>query len=1200
MADSRHSHGDAHGDAHGEAQGEPGLLSGLTPLVAEVVGQASSDAGQRLRQLGLPDAAKPAVLAALATTEEGRGRAHLILTATPSRAAELRESLPLWLPPDQQSRLLPFPARERIPYDRQPPDAEAVESRLRAVEALSGAEAPIVVTDVDAVLEATLSSTQAREGSASGRVTVGSRLNREALVRELDTGGYQHSRLVVEPSSYAVRGGIVDCWPPTDPLPTRIELFGNEVESLRRFDPRTQRGSEAAEWLNLRPAREWTAAASPQPRLESLLASVDLAVLSAVTEAEETADAASLRVDLEHLRAGGSPNRPDFWTPLLADGSIWDHLPPDAIVIVDEPHDLSARAAERDQQAERTRTELERGGRIPRGLPMPWQSAADLERRLCDRAGRVELLRLGGPEIRLPFRPAERLAGKLAELFERLRAPGDQGGSYGGARVLASLQAARLEELIADYGIAYRTLSPGAAPNQGAVNLARSAIGEGWRLDDPATGATLATLITDTEIFGFPRQHRARPSPRRRAAPPDSHLLETIQEGDFVVHVDQGIARFKGIVRETVLGREGEYLELGFAQGDRMLVPTDQLHRVQPYVGPSDAPPSLTRLGGGQWQRAKQRVRGAVAEIADDLLALHAARETEPGLAMSPDSAWQLELEASFPYIPTTDQQTAIEEVRRDQEASRPMDRLVVGDVGYGKTEVAVRAAFRAVMSGYQAALLVPTTVLAQQHFDTFTERLAAMNVRIALLSRLRTRAEQREAGEAIRSGAVDVVIGTHRLLQQDIEFKNLGLLVIDEEQRFGVEAKERLKRFRREVDVLTLSATPIPRTLHQAVSGIRDMSTIATPPEERLPITTQVMERDDSVIREAVLREIERGGQIYFLHNEVRTIDREAFELAKLIPEARFLVAHGQMPSAILQRHMRRFTAGEADVLVCSTIIESGLDIPRVNTIIIDRAERLGLAQLYQLRGRVGRASERAFAYLMTEPYRSLSEVAQRRLAAIIDASELGAGFQIALRDLEIRGAGNLLGAQQSGHIGAVGFTLFTQLLGEAVEQARAKRAGKPPPAPRGGPAVTVDLPVPRFLPQSYVDDLGQRLSWYQRLAAIESVEETERVSTELRDRYGPLPRPAEQLLETVELRVLASRLGAESVSWESSSGGGGAIVVRLVAGLSFTESQRRLKTPSGIEIGRTQLRYAPARPLSSPGWFESLRDVLSTLIRT
>jgi len=1153
----------------------PGLLAGLGTAVRGALRPFADEA-----MLGVPDAAKPAVVAALASEHAGP---VLILTATPASASDLADALPLWMDAGARSRLLQFPARENAPYERQRPAPDLVEARLTAVEALRGG-APIIVADADGAAQRTVSA-----ASAPLSVTQGATLRLDDLVRSLDLNGYERQRVVIDPAAFAVRGGIIDLWPPADDAPIRVELFGDEIESIRRFDPRTQRSTETVGSFALRSAREWSRSAESEPLLERLLESVDGCPAAEIAESEQSADATALTLDLELLRAGGETSRPDFWTQFLAPSSIFDHLLPGALIILDEAHDLSARLEERDQRAAHAREELERGGRIPRGLPHPWLTCEEVQSRLDHAPQAVRSLsRLASGDQRLPFRSTPRLAGKLTQLFESLRE-----GQGKGSTVLVSLQEARLSELMTDLGLPLARLEPESPPDPNAISVGRAAITEGWQLDDPLTGERIVTLISDTEIFGFERQRRRRPVRARQAAELDSHLLETLKRGDFVVHVDSGIGRFEGVVQQRIGGREGEYIDIRFAQGDRLLVPTDKLDRVQPYVGPSDAPPTLTRLGTGQWQRAKARVRGAVADIADELLELHAARETQPGIEIEPDTPWQIELEASFPFIETPDQHRAIEEVRRDQEAAKPMDRLIIGDVGYGKTEVAIRAGFKAVMSGHQVAVLVPTTVLAQQHFDTFRQRLAAMQVRVDMLSRLRTAHEQQLTVEGLKAGAVDIVIGTHRLLQQDIGFKSLGLLVIDEEQRFGVEHKERLKKLRREVDVLTLSATPIPRSLHQAVTGIRDMSTIATPPEERLPITTYVMERDDSVIREAVLRELDRGGQVYFLHNEVRTIDREALELQRLVPEANILVAHGQMPSNLLRRHMEQFTNAEADVLVCSTIIESGVDIPRVNTIIIDRAERLGLAQMYQLRGRVGRSSVRAYAYLMTEPYRSLSEVAQRRLATIMEADDLGAGFQIALKDLEIRGAGNLLGAQQSGHIGAVGFTLFTQLLGEAVERARSKRSGQRPVSRRQGTQVSVDLAVPSFLPESYVDDVGLRMSLYQRLAAATSPQTVDELGRELEDRFGPLPLPARNLLGALRLKVLASRIGAESIQSE-----GDRVVVRLAPGLRFSDAQRRIAVPRQIQIGPTQLRYTPPRRLSESEWESALSDALARLV--
>ena len=1151
----------------------PGLLAGLRSTVLRAVEPFDAHP-----MLGVPDAAKPAVIAALAARHRGP---VLVLTPTPGNAADLVSALPLWLSADDRKRLRQFPARETAPYERQRPAPDVVEARLSAIASLRSGST-IIVSDIDAAAQRTVAA-----ASAPFRVGLAARLRLAEFVRALDANGYERSRIVVEPASFAVRGGIIDFWPPADEAPVRIELFGDEVESIRRFDPRTQRSTDAVDEIGLRPAREWSPGADSQPLIDALLNAVEASSCER-RDVALNAEAEVLTLDLDHLRSGGPTARPDFWTQFLASATIFEHLPDNVLILLDEPHDIASRSEERDERAVHARDELERGGRIPPGLPHPWLTSEELTARLRNSHQSVRSLsRLASGDQRLPFRPTPRLAGKLTQLFESLR---ETRGN--GSHVVVSLQEARLSELMVDLGLPLARLEAESPPDSTAISVGRAALAEGWRLDDGETGERLITLISDTEIFGFERRRQRRPLNTRAAPQSDPHLLETLKPGDFVVHVDSGIGRFQGIARENIGGREGEYLDLRFAKGDRLLVPTDKLDRVQPYVGPSDAPPTLTRLGGGQWQRAKARVRGAVAEIADELLEVHALRETEPGIAIDPDTPWQIELEASFPYIETIDQHRAIEEVRRDQEAAKPMDRLIVGDVGYGKTEVAIRAAFKTVMSGHQVAVLVPTTVLAQQHYETFRQRLAAMQVRVGLLSRLRTSAEQQATVAELKAGSTDIVIGTHRLLQQDIGFKSLGLLVIDEEQRFGVEHKERLKKLRREVDVLTLSATPIPRSLHQAVTGIRDMSTIATPPEERLPISTYVMERDDSVIREAILRELDRGGQVYFLHNEVRTIDREALELGRLVPEASFLVAHGQMPSNVLRDHMERFTHGEADVLVCSTIIESGVDIPRVNTIVLDRAERLGLAQMYQLRGRVGRSSVRAFAYLMTEPYRSLSEVAQRRLATIMEADDLGAGFQIALKDLEIRGAGNLLGAQQSGHIGAVGFTLFTQLLSEAVERARARRSGEQPVRRPQGTRVHVDLAIPRFLPDTYVEDIGLRMTLYQRLAAADSPEAVADFAQELDDRFGPLPLPASNLLGAVKLKVLASRIGAESIQSEGDS-----VVVRLASGIMFSPSQRRLNVPRQIQIGSTQLRYTPSKRLVESEWERVLSEILEQL---
>ena len=589
-------------------------------------------------------------------------------------------------------------------------------------------------------------------------------------------------------------------------------------------------------------------------------------------------------------------------------------------------------------------------------------------------------------------------------------------------------------------------------PAAGSVTLMQSAAGglsDGFSLPihSEARDGRLV-VFSDVEIFGVAKQRRTR---RRSVRGARDAFLSELSPGDYVVHVEHGIGRFAGTVRGVKADagsrdngdNDREYLAIEYANDDKLYVPLEHLDRVAPYIAPMDRPPSLTRLGTQEWRRAKARAERSTMEMASELLALYAARELAKGHSFVPDAQWQSELEESFPFEETPDQRRTIEEVKADMESPKPMDRLVCGDVGYGKTEIALRAAFKAVMDGKQVAVLVPTTVLAQQHYATFSQRLSAFPTRVEVLSRFRTPQEQRSVVDRLADGQVDICIGTHRLIQRDVRFKELGLVIVDEEQRFGVAHKERLKRMRSEVDVLTLTATPIPRSLHMALAGVRDMSTMETPPEERLPIKTYVSEMSDTLIREAILREIDRQGQVYFLHNRVYNIDYMARHLSRLVPEARVGVGHGQMNEGDLENVMLEFAEGKLDVLVCTTIIESGLDIPNVNTLIINRADTLGLSQLYQLRGRVGRSARRAYCYLMVPPSGSLTEPAEKRLRAMLDASELGAGFRIAMKDLEIRGAGNILGAEQSGNIHAVGFDLYTRLLSNAVEELRARGKG-------------------------------------------------------------------------------------------------------------------------------------------------------------
>ncbi len=718
------------------------------------------------------------------------------------------------------------------------------------------------------------------------------------------------------------------------------------------------------------------------------------------------------------------------------------------------------------------------------------------------------------------FTPPPSFGGKVTQAVRQVRRllRGD------GRVVLVSQQAARLAELLRETGL---VVSPtdrlAGVPTAGSVALVAGTLPEGWQCP-----ALKLSVLSDAEVFGWLRPRRL--FQRRRST--GEVLLTELQPGDYVVHIDHGIGRYIQLVTLPVTrqvsgplsyagngqseGGKREYLLLQYAGNDRLYVPTDQLDRVDKYVGAADQEPTLHRLGGADWERAKSRVRSSVRDIAKGLLELYSAREIAVGHAYPPDSAWQRELEESFPYIETPDQIEAIQAVKEDLERAKPMDRLVCGDVGFGKTEVAVRAVFKVLMDGKQAAVLASTTVLALQHFQTFRERMQAFPVNVELLSRFRTPKEQAAVLDGLRQGTVDVVVGTHRLIQRDVRFKDLGLIVIDEEQRFGVEQKERLKQLRHHVDVLTLTATPIPRTLHMSLAGMRPMSVIETPPAARLPIKTYVTQANDDVVRYAILRELDRGGQVYFVHNRVRTIYTAARRLAQLVPEADLVVGHGQMPEDDLEQVMVEFANGQHDVLVCSTIIENGLDISNVNTIIVNDAAHFGLAQLYQLRGRVGRGSAQAYAYFLYRQQQPLTAQAEARLRTIYETTDLGAGFRIALKDLEIRGAGNLLGADQSGFMNTVGFDLYVRLLAEAVEELRGKRS-----LPEQ--ELVIDLPLGSRLPDDYIGDSNLKIRLYRRLASVVRLDEVEEVEQELADRFGPPPPPVADLLFGLRIRALA-----------------------------------------------------------------------------
>jgi transcription-repair coupling factor (superfamily II helicase) len=1062
--------------------------------------------------LGLRRSAR---LPALAVLHGRLNQPLLLLTDRLDHALTLLDELGYWLP--ATPRLL-FPEPTPLFYENAAWGEATRRDRLVALTLLAGYHipgipalplAPVIVAPARAVMTRTLPRREFLKAARS--LKPGGSARPDELARACLNLGYENSNIVIGAGQFARRGGIFDIWPPASPQPVRVEFFGDEIETLRRFDPATQRTQAAIERLLITPAREFL-----------------------TPEGQPTGS------DAEPLS--------EFDLPRLYSerASLLDYLPRQALVLLDDRQALQDAVGEVEQQAVEMRRDLIKDGILAEDYPSPYLTWDELDDSLAVHphlelgpSGGVdepaEAAGAGSPALSTRFQAAPRFAGRLKPLMQYI----EEGLNRGETVLIVSRQAPRLRELWVEQA------GERALP---APALIDGSLAEGWRYE-PVEGAPVH-LLTDGEIFGW-----RRPEPRQRHRPiaesPEAAYAD-LQPGDYVVHVDHGIGRFVSLVERSMEGLLREYLCVEYANAAQLFVPVHQADRLTRYVGPDGRVPGLSNLGSAEWKSAKAHVKEAVQQVAEDLLELYARRSTVEGYNYQIDTPWQQELEASFPYIETDDQMRVIGEVKRDMEARRPMDRLICGDVGYGKTEVALRAAFKAVMDNKQVAVLVPTTVLAQQHHQTFSQRLAAFPVAVEMLSRFRTPQQQKEIVDRLGQGGVDIIIGTHRLLSNDVRFKDLGLLIIDEEQRFGVTHKETLKKMRTEVDVLTLTATPIPRTLYMALTGVRDISTINTPPEERLPVVTHVGPYSQRLVRQATLRELERGGQVFFVHNRVQTIGAMRLHMEKLVPEARLAVAHGQMAEGELAGRMEQFANGEVDVLLCTSIIESGLDIPNANTLIVDRADTFGLAQLYQLRGRVGRGAQRAYAYFFRHNKKAPTPDGRQRLETIAENSQLGAGFSIAMRDLEIRGSGDILGTRQSGNIAAVGFHLYTRLLAEAVRRMRLSGRGSEtmPRLPGGEAALTspvnVDLPLPTSIPASYVADKSMRLRLYRRLADVQTLAEADALAEEFADRFGPPPAALNNLLLQLKLKILAEKAGLASITAE-----GGQFALRYPEGL-------------------------------------------------
>ncbi len=1159
-------------------------------LVAELARSGGNGrGGGRLQVL---DEASPVVLAAL---WQELARPLLVVTPRPEEARRLAEQIALWGAPD--ARL--FPESEALPFERLASDTETTHQRLTTLSYLSsppnGASEdlpPLVVASISAITQKTASP--ASFTTASQVLSRGDRVDVGDLLHSWRRMGYSHGPVVDMPGWMGRRGGIIDIFPVGADSPARVELWGDEIDSLRTFDPVTQRSTGMVESIAIPPAAETLPGFFDPELAASIIGGITTSGLS--PEERDRVDG-----ELDRLLDGYDVEEVNYYAGIFNDGSLLDYLPPDGLVVVLRPDEVVRAAWESDERTAELRRVKEGRGELPGAFPSSHFTWPEIEVGLAAHRLRLDLLPWGADELdkrgvhALPVTSAEGFFGNL----DRFSARAAELTESATAVVAVTSLPKRLVEVFDEAGVAVTLMDElPSTPQPGSITILPSTgagISTGFTL---VSGKDRLALFSDAEIFGVAKRRRAG---RRRVQQRRESLLGQLSPGDYVVHIEHGIGRFLGTGQPEGEGPEAEYLILEYSVGDRLFVPMDHLDRITPYVAPMDRTPNLTRLGSQEWQRTKQRVEESTREMAAELLGLYARREAVEGHAFAPDTPWQLQLEDSFPFEETEDQVATVTEIKADMERSRPMDRLVCGDVGYGKTEIALRAAFKAVMEGKQVAVLVPTTVLAQQHYATFSQRLAAYPVRVDVLSRFRTDAEQKEIVEGLASGKVDICIGTHRLVQRDVRFADLGLVIVDEEQRFGVTHKERLKQMRSEVDVLTLTATPIPRTLHMAMAGVRDMSTIMTAPEERLPIKTYVSEFSDSLIREAILREIDRQGQVYFLHNRVNNIDHIALYLRTIVPEATVGVAHGQMAEGELERNMLAFAQAEMDVLVCTTIIESGLDIPNVNTLIVNRADAFGLAQLYQLRGRVGRGSKRAYAYLLIPPARVLTETAEKRLKTMLAATELGAGFRIAMADLEIRGAGNILGSQQSGHIHAVGFDLYAKMLAEATEQVRAQVASAHGAGEVGGAhmssegastatgsgvvqteggspfgeedigPISVDLGIPASIPDDYVSDLPTRIDLYRRMVQATDAGEINVLEAELRDRFGPAPWQVQNLLFTVRVRVAAGGAGIVSVTRSDDR-----LVLRLASetGGAKTPLQRHLGDDA--DVGNTQVRLS------------------------
>ncbi|WP_223069055.1 transcription-repair coupling factor [Paenibacillus caui] len=1060
---------------------------------------------------GLSGSSRQVMLAAL---HEQLKRPLLVVTHNMFSAQKIAEDLQEALSPDQ---VLLYPANELVAAESAISSPETLAQRIEVLLKSSQGFRGIIVVPFSGVRRLLPSpDVMARAGV---HLKLGGTLKLDAFLSSMVELGYERVERVESRGEMSIRGGIIDFYPLTSSLAYRVELFDDEIDSIRIFDPSDQRSVDQVKEVSITPCKELIAGTDRLARAADQAGQRLAAQLEKMTDRQarhhlEQEISREIELLREHVYFAENYKYISLIYP--EQQTLFDYMPKDALLILDEP----ARLLETAKQLERDEAEwnlhlFQNGKSLPE-MPLSVHSDKVLYHRPFQTLFLSIFLR------QVPHTQPQNILNFVSRSMQDfhgqmnvLKAEMERWKKSGAEVVMLASNAERKDRMIRvleDYGIEMPSIVQG--------NL--------------QTGFELPSahfvVITEGEMFSQ-KQRKIRKGGRSMDNAERIKSYTELKVGDYVVHQNHGIGKYMGIGTLEVAGIHKDYMHILYAGGDKLSVPIDQIDLIQKYVGSEDKEPKVYKLGGNEWARVKNKVRSSVEDIADDLIKLYAERQASPGYGFDKDTPEQGEFEGMFPYEETRDQLRAIEEIKKDMEKSRPMDRLLCGDVGYGKTEVAIRAAFKAAIEGKQVAVLVPTTILAQQHYETFRERFAGYPFNIQVLSRFRSRKEQNETIKGIRAGTVDIVIGTHRLLSQDLVFKDLGLLIVDEEQRFGVTHKEKLKKLKINVDVLTLTATPIPRTLHMSMLGVRDLSVIETPPENRFPVQTYVVEHSQSLVREAIERELARGGQVYYLYNRVQGIQEMAAQISGLVPDAKVGIGHGQMSEQELEKTILDFLDGEYDVLVSTSIIETGVDIPNVNTLIVHDADKMGLSQLYQLRGRVGRSNRIAYAYFTYQRDKSLTEVAEKRLQSIKEFTELGSGFKIAMRDLSIRGAGNLLGAEQHGFIASVGFDLYSQMLAEEIQKRKVTMLGEEPPEQEKWTTV-IDLGIDAYLPPEYIYDSVQKIEIYKKTAAISSFEDASELADELLDRFGEPPAAVVQLLTVARLKLYGRKYGIESMN--------------------------------------------------------------------